>query len=119
MEDVRQQFASELDTIRKLRFEEEAFREKEASWTIRASSLSEDVRKQDKKLCDLTDRIAQEQKSLTDLEYEIESCQKRILKAESLKDLSIQRRFPFLHVFRVLTNYGEVDFSKPYFFYRS
>ncbi|GJJ77690.1 hypothetical protein EMPS_10049 [Entomortierella parvispora] len=92
LEEVRQQFVSELGTIQKLRLEEEAFREKEASWTLRASSLSEDVRKQDRKLCDLTDRIAQEQKALTDLEYEIETCQKRILKAESLKDISVQRR---------------------------
>ncbi|KAG0048737.1 hypothetical protein BGZ83_006340 [Gryganskiella cystojenkinii] len=92
LEDVRQQFASELTTIQKLRLEEEAFREKEASWTLRANSLAEDVRKQDKKLVDLTDRIANEQKGLTDLELEIESCQRRILKAESLKDLSVQRR---------------------------
>ncbi|KAF9173533.1 hypothetical protein BGX21_011505 [Mortierella sp. AD011] len=92
LEEVRRLFEEELTTIQKLRLEEEAFREKEAGWNMRSSSLSENLNEHEAKIESLTNASAADQKAITNLELDLEATQKRISTIESLKALSVQRR---------------------------
>ncbi|KAF9103524.1 hypothetical protein BGX27_010545 [Mortierella sp. AM989] len=92
LEEVRRHFEEELTTIQKLRLEEEAFREKEAGWNMRSSSLNEDLKRHEAKIESLTSASAADQKVITNLELDLDATQKRISTIESLKALSVQRR---------------------------
>ncbi|KAF8941529.1 hypothetical protein BGZ58_006932 [Dissophora ornata] len=92
LEEVRRLFQAELAMIQKLRLEEEAFREKEAGWNMRANSLNEDMRRYEAQLESLTNKGEADQRSIKNLELDLEAAQKRISTIESLKNLSVQRR---------------------------
>ncbi|KAF9353220.1 hypothetical protein BGX26_009008 [Mortierella sp. AD094] len=92
LEEVRRLFEGELVTIQKLRLEEEAFREEEAGWNMRSSSLSENLKEHEAKIESFTSASAADQKVITSLELDLEATQKRISTIESLKALSVQRR---------------------------
>ncbi|KAG0313526.1 hypothetical protein BGZ99_008836 [Dissophora globulifera] len=92
LEQVRRLFEAELVAIQRLRIEEEAFREKEAGWTMRARSLSQSLRKYELQLEALTNQSAANQQEITNLELDLEAIQKRIGTIESFKTLSVQRR---------------------------
>ncbi|KAG0207569.1 hypothetical protein BGX28_001232 [Mortierella sp. GBA30] len=92
LEQVRLLFETELSFIQKLRLEEEMFREKEAGWTLRANSLNEDLNKSEARISQLTTKIAADQKTIQDLEREIQTGEKQISTTESVKALSVQRR---------------------------
>ncbi|KAF9982944.1 hypothetical protein BGZ75_005580 [Mortierella antarctica] len=92
LESVRQLFESELLVIQKLRLEEEMFREAEAGWTMRANSLHEDLKKSEARISEWTSKIVADQKTIKELEQEIQAAEKRISQSEALKVLSVQRR---------------------------
>ncbi|CAO3569616.1 unnamed protein product [Mortierella alpina] len=92
LESVHQLFESELTVIEKLRLEEEMFREKEAGWIMRANSLDEDLKKSEARISEWTSKIAADQKTVQELEQEIQAAEKRISMSEVLKVLSVQRR---------------------------
>ncbi|KAF9948327.1 hypothetical protein BGZ70_002269 [Mortierella alpina] len=92
LESVHQLFESELSVIQKLRLEEEMFREKEAGWVMRANSLDEDLRKSEARISDWTSKMAANQKTVQELEQEMQAAEKRISMSEALKVLSVQRR---------------------------
>ncbi|ORZ12117.1 hypothetical protein BCR41DRAFT_371935 [Lobosporangium transversale] len=92
LEQVRKLFEVERVTLQKLRLEEEAFREKEAGWNMRASSLMEELKGHEAKIEALTSRSSADQKAISDLQLALEATQKRMGTIESLKALSVQRR---------------------------
>lgn len=92
LETVRKMFGDELAIIHKLRVEEEEFREKEAGWNMRSSRWTQDLVKLEGRIKRLTDKVAENQRVVVDLEEGIEGLEKRVSQSESLKVLAVQRR---------------------------
>ncbi|KAG0366543.1 hypothetical protein BGZ54_005206 [Gamsiella multidivaricata] len=92
LEEVRRLFEGEQAMIQKLRLEEEEFREKEAGWNMRASSLGEGLKKYESQIEAWTNQSVTDQKAITNLELDLDATKKRISTVETLKTLSIQRR---------------------------
>ncbi|KAF9963559.1 hypothetical protein BGZ65_002352 [Modicella reniformis] len=92
LEEVRRLFEAELATIHKLRLEEEAFREMEAGWNIRLSSLYEDLKKCELQIETLTMGSMDDQRAIKELELSLDENLKRLGTTESLKALSVHRR---------------------------
>ncbi|KAI1309995.1 hypothetical protein EDD11_003913 [Mortierella claussenii] len=92
LEEVQRLFQSELAAIRKLRLEEEAFREKEAGWNMRASALAEGMKRHEAQIEALTNQASADQKQLASVRLDLEATQKLMSTIESLKSLSVRRR---------------------------
>ncbi|KAG0295357.1 hypothetical protein BGZ96_011925 [Linnemannia gamsii] len=92
LESVRKMFGDELAIIQKLRSEEESFKEKEAGWNMHSSRWTQDMLKLETRIKKLTDKVAEDQSAVVELEEVIEGLEKRVSQAESLKNLAVQRR---------------------------
>ncbi|KAG0372185.1 hypothetical protein BGX24_000590 [Mortierella sp. AD032] len=92
LESVRKMFGDELETIQKLRVEEENFREKEAGWSMRSSRWAQDLVQMESRVRKSADRVAKDQRAFEVFEESIEDTERRVNQAESLKVLAVQRR---------------------------
>ncbi|KAF9307301.1 hypothetical protein BGZ74_007111 [Mortierella antarctica] len=92
LEGVRQQFALELEVIQHLRREEEAFKEREAGWSLQTAKLQEELHKHETKIRELVAAREEDQQSLVEKELEVDALEKRIHQLESSKALAVQSR---------------------------
>ncbi|KAF9336433.1 hypothetical protein BG006_008714 [Podila minutissima] len=92
LEGVRQQFALELEVIQHLRQEEEAFKEREAGWSLQTANLQEELRKHETKIRELVAAREEDQQSLVEKELEVDALEKRIHQLDSSKALAVQSR---------------------------
>lgn len=104
LEGVRKQFSLELDMIHQLRREEEAFREREAGWSLQTNNLQEELRKHEAKIRELVTAREADQQSLVEMELEIDAFEKRINQLESSKVLAVQSMLGYIWFWKTLVN---------------
>ncbi|KAG0343894.1 hypothetical protein BG004_004909 [Podila humilis] len=92
LEEVRQQFSTELDLIQQLHLEEERFKESEAAWSLQAVNWQEELRRIESRIQELAAVCAADQQLMTEKEIEIEALEKKIRKEETSKTLAVQSR---------------------------